>query len=54
MSRLAAFVHSWMHSRIKEAGDGGLSDREAVASGVERTGRIGIGEGPPPPQGTPA
>ena len=50
MSRLAAFVHS----RIKEARDGGLSDREAVASGVERTGRIGIGEGPPPPQGAPA
>jgi uncharacterized membrane protein YdfJ with MMPL/SSD domain len=37
---LATDYAVFLLSRIKEAHDGGLSDREAVAFGVERTGRI--------------
>ena len=37
---LATDYAVFLLSRIKEARDGGLSDREAVAFGVERTGRI--------------
>jgi uncharacterized membrane protein YdfJ with MMPL/SSD domain len=50
---LATDYAVFLLSRIKEARDSGLPDREAVAFGVERTGplrrlhaRIGIGEGP--------
>ena len=37
---LATDYGVFLLSRIKEAHDGGLADREAVAFGVERTGRI--------------
>jgi uncharacterized membrane protein YdfJ with MMPL/SSD domain len=37
---LATDYGVFLLSRIKEARDGGLADREAVAFGVERTGRI--------------
>ncbi len=37
---LATDYAVFLLSRIKEARDGGLADREAVAFGVERTGRI--------------